>query len=260
MLMVAGWQRDCKDTFYDLFANPCKCIMEGKMKKLPVIIPARAGSKGIIGKNIVTFCERPLISWSIIQALESEHVSGVYVSTDGEDIAAVSEKAGASIIWRPSELASDTSSSEDALRHAIREIENEEEFESLIFLQATSPIRRADDIDKAVEFFLEGGYDSIFSMAVLEDFCMWKRKGDLLFSYSYDYKNRGRRQDREPIYLENGSIYIFKKNMFLEENNRLGGKIGMYEMPFECSYEIDSLKDVKICEFFMKNMIIDQNY
>ncbi len=225
------------------------------MKKLPVIIPARAGSKGIIGKNIVEFCEKPLIAWSIIQALENENVSNVYVSTNGDDIAEVSEQYGAKIIWRPAELASDTSSSEDAILHAIREIEKHEDFDSTVFLQATSPIRRKNDIGDAIKTFYEGEYDSLFSMAILEDYCMWKGQGSNLHSFSYDYKNRGRRQEREPLYLENGSIYIFKKDLFLSEKNRLGGKIGMYEMPFECSYEIDSPNDLMLCEYFMKRVL-----
>ncbi len=146
------------------------------MGKYPVVIPARAGSKGIIGKNIIDFCEKPLIAWSIEQALNSSSVSGVYVSTDGEDIAKISEQYGAKVIWRPGELASDTASSEDALIHAIGEIEKQEQFESMVFLQATSPIRRNNDIDDAIREFEGGNYDSLFSMAMLDDYCMWKKK------------------------------------------------------------------------------------
>ncbi len=238
MLMVAGQRKDYKI-----------------MVKIPVIIPARAGSKGIIGKNIVEFCGKPLISWTIRQALDSDRVSNVYVSTNGEDIAEVSEKNGARIIWRPSELSTDTSSSEDAIMHAIKEIEKNEDFQSVVFLQATSPIRRKNDIDCAIKEFEFGQYDSLFSMAILEDYCIWKRKGERLYSFTYDYLKRGRRQEREPLYLENGSIYVFKKELFFEKKNRLGGKIGMYEMPFECSYEIDSQKDIAICEYFMNCVI-----
>ena len=167
----------------------------------------------------------------------------------------MSEKYGAKIIWRPKELASDTSSSEDAIVHALREIEKQEEFDSMVFLQATSPIRRQNDIGDAINTFQEGGFDSLFSMTVLEDYCLWKKDGDNPYSFSYDYMNRGRRQEREPIFLENGSIYIFKKQLFLSQMNRLGGKIGMYEMPFECSYEIDTPKDLEICEYFMRNIL-----
>lgn len=227
------------------------------MERIPVIIPARAGSKGIIGKNIIPFCGQPLISWSIQQAIESKSVSNVYVSTDGKEIANISEEYGAKIIWRPDKLATDISSSEDAIHHAIKEIEKNECFDSIIFLQATSPIRRKYDIDKAVEVFNDGSFDSLFSMAVLEDYCLWKKNEDSLYSLTYDFKNRGRRQERESLYLENGSIYVFKKEHFCKTNNRLGGKIGMYEMPFECSYEIDSEKDIGLCEYYM-NRVLNQ--
>lgn len=229
------------------------------MERFPVIIPARAGSKGIIGKNIIDFCGKPLIAWSIEQSLQSKHVSNVYVSTDGEDIARISERYGAKVIWRPKELASDTASSEDAILHAMKEIEKAEEYSTVIFLQATSPLRKKDDIDNAVEVFLRNSLDSLFSMALLEDYCVWKRVQGELHSFTYDYNNRGRRQDREPLYLENGSIYVFSKDLFYKVKNRIGGKIGMYEMPFDQSYEIDSERDIRICEFFMKELIINQH-
>lgn len=225
------------------------------MSDCVAIIPARAGSKGIIDKNIVEFCGQPLLVWSIRQALVSDSVDSVYVSTDGEKIAAVAEKAGANVIWRPAELATDISSSEDAIAHAVNEIQKSHDVEAVVFLQATSPIREEDDIDRAYRTFVEGEYDSLFSMTVLEDYCIWKKNNAQYESVTYDYKNRGRRQDREPLYLENGSIYIFKPEIMQKYKNRLGGKIGMYEMPFEHSYEIDSKKDIGICEYFMKRMM-----
>lgn len=227
------------------------------MSFIPVIIPARAGSKGIKDKNIVEFCGRPLIEWSILQARRCDDVSEVYVTTDGEKIAEVAESAGAKIIWRPPELASDIASSEDAICHAIKEIEKENIFDFIIFLQATSPIRRKNDIADALKKFQDNEFDSLFSMTVLDDYCLWRKKGNEVISFSYDYRNRGRRQEREQLYLENGSIYIFSKELFQKNKNRLGGKIGMYEMPMECSYEIDSVKDIFICEQFMNLMILN---
>lgn len=221
----------------------------------PVIIPARAGSKGIPGKNIMDFCGKPLIAWSIEQALNSGRVSNVYVSTDGDDIAGVSEEYGARVIRRPKELATDTSSTEDALIHAMKEIELAEDFSSIVFLQATSPLRESDDIDNAIETFVNGSFDSLFSMSVMDDWCLWRDDGGGLDSFTYDYRNRGRRQERKPLYLENGSIYIYSKEMFYRERNRIGGKVGMYEMPFEHSFEIDSVRDVHLCELFMEEII-----
>lgn len=219
------------------------------------IIPARAGSKGIIDKNIIEFCGQPLITWSVRQALAARCVDEVYVSTDGEKIAAAAETAGARIIWRPLELAGDMASSEDALAHAMGTIRRSRELSAVVFLQATSPIRREMDIDQAYQKFVEEDYDSLFSMAVLEDACIWKERDGGYESLSYDYRNRGRRQEREPLYLENGSIYIFKPEVLEKYKNRLGGRIGTYEMPYSYSYEIDSREDVMICEHFMRKML-----
>ncbi|GFI46410.1 N-acylneuraminate cytidylyltransferase [Lachnospiraceae bacterium] len=218
------------------------------------IIPARAGSKGIKNKNIFDFCGKPLIAWSIEQAIKAQFVDKVYVSTDGEDIADISQKYGAEVIWRPDILATDTACSEDAILHAIEEVERVCKIENIIFLQATSPVRLSSDIDNAIEVFEREKLDSLFSMTKLDDYCLWKNNNGRMESWSYDYKNRGRRQEREPLYLENGSIYIFKPQIIRTLKNRLGGKIGMYEMPLERSYEIDSIQDIEICSYFMRKI------
>lgn len=231
------------------------------MVKIPVIIPARSGSKGIRGKNLLELCGKPLIAWSIERAVNSECVSNVYVSTDGFDIAETAVKYGASVIERPEDISGDTASSESALLHAISEIEKTENFDNMIFLQATSPLREKEDIDNAYEVFVREGYDSLFSMAVMDDYTLWSgHLGTGIRSLSFDYRNRGRRQDREPIYLENGSIYILKKDLIKKYNNRLGGRIGMYEMPFHHSFEIDSESEVGICEFYLNKILEKEKY
>lgn len=223
------------------------------------IIPARGGSKSIPKKNIINFCNKPLIAWSIQQALESKCIHEVYVTTDSTEIADVSRKYGAKIVWRPAELATDTSSSESALLHAIDEIEKIHKVDIVIFLQATSPLREFIDIDKAVEIFFSENADSLFSASVLEDFCVWENNNGELKSITFDYKNRGRRQDRKPYYLENGSIYIFKPEVIKQYNNRLGGKIAFYPMPLWKSYEIDDYETLEICECFMMSKILKRN-
>lgn len=225
-------------------------------KNIISIIPARGGSKSIPKKNIIDFCGEPLIAWSIEQAFGSECIRQVYVSTDDKEIADVSKKYGASIIWRPSKLATDISSSEEALLHAISEIEKQKEIDTIVFLQATSPLRDKDDIDKAIEKFYLEQADSLFSAAVLEDFCIWENTKEGIRSVSFDYLNRGKRQDRKPYYLENGSIYIFRPEILKQFNNRLGSKIAMYYMPVWKSYEIDDYETLEICEYFMKKKIL----
>ena len=223
------------------------------------IIPARGGSKAIPKKNIMDFCGKPLISWSITQAKESKYVKKVYVSTDNDEIAEISKAYGAEIIWRPAELATDTSTSESAIKHAINEIEKDGKIDAVVFLQATSPMRESTDIDGAVEQFYNLSADSLFSVTELDDFCIWGKTDDVYNSITYDYKNRGRRQDRKPYFLENGSIYVFKPQLVLENDNRMGGKIVTFSMKMWKSYEIDSYDDIELCKYFMENKIIKQN-
>jgi N-acylneuraminate cytidylyltransferase len=226
------------------------------MQNVVCIIPARGGSKGIPRKNVIDFCGKPLLAWSIRQGIEALGQGRVYVSTDNEEIAAVSREFGANVIVRPNEISGDTASSESALVHAITEIENQRDFTTVVFLQATSPLRFSSDLSGALEAFERDAADSLFSATKTEDFCLWKRDAGGMHSFSFDYKNRGRRQDREPLYLENGSLYIFKKDVIREFSNRLGGKISTFEMPFWQSYEIDSPGDIDICEYFMRRNIL----
>jgi len=224
-----------------------------------VIIPARGGSKSILKKNIIDFCGKPLIAWSIEQSLRSERVDKVFVTTDCEEIAAVSEKYGAEIIMRPDELATDFSSSEDALKHAVKEIAKQTNLEKVVFLQCTSPVRRDFDIDEAIKEMDTQNADSLFSCSVTDDLTLWEKYPDgSIDSISYDYRNRGRRQDRNELLIENGSIYIFKPELLDTDNNRLGGKIAYYHMPIWTSFEIDHPEDLEITAFYMKKYILQK--
>jgi len=217
------------------------------------IIPARGNSKEIIDKNIINFCGKPLIAWSIEQALASNHINSVYVSSDSDKILNVSIKYGAKEIKRPDILAQDESSSEEALVHAINEIEQSDsnKIDLVVFLQGTSPLRSLGDIDGAINLFIKNNLDSLFSACDLKDLMVWKNVDSELTSINYDYKNRERRQDMQKQYGENGSIYLFKPKIIRESMNRLGGKIGTYVMDAWKIHEIDNKEDIGICEYFM---------
>jgi len=230
-----------------------------KIKKhtnIVAIIPARGGSKGIPRKNIINFCGKPLMAWTIEQAAGSRYVDKVYVTSDNKEILGVAKRYGAEIIRRPKELSADTSSSEEAILHAVSEIEKTSAIDAVVFLQATSPLRDSADIDMAVEKFFAENADSLFSAAILEDFCVWGYRNNVLKSITFDHRNRGRRQERTPYYLENGSMYVFKPGILRKYNNRLGGKIAMCAMDYWKSCEIDKTEDLEICEYFMRNKVL----
>ena len=218
------------------------------------IIPARGGSKAIPNKNIMDFFGKPLIGWSIEQAKQSKYINDIYVSSDSTNILTISRIFGAKTILRPYELAQDNSTSEDTLKDAIFRLSLKYE-DIVIFLQATSPVRLTSDINNAIELFLKEKADSLFSAGVLNEWCVWKKINNKLVSYSFDYENRGFRQNRDKYYLDNGSIYIFKVATLFDYNNRLGGKIVMYEMPLWRSFEIDDEESLELCKMSMVRLL-----
>jgi len=220
--------------------------------KIVAIIPARGGSKGIPKKNIKNLSGKPLICWSIEQALNSKLVCDVYVSTDDEEIKNISKNFGAKVIHRPEELSGDKASTESALLHASEYLKKD--YDYMILLQCTSPVRTSEQIDNAIKQILTEKTDSLLSGYTNDSFLWLNGK-----SINYNYKNRPRRQDKEWEFVENGSIYIFKKNILLNEKNRLGGKISQFMMPKWMSFEIDELFDFELVEFLMNNKYLKQN-
>jgi len=212
------------------------------------IIPARGGSKGVPRKNIRPLAGHPLIAHSIQDALDAKRVDQVYVSTDDEEIADISKQYGAKVIYRPAELANDIASSEAALIHAVSEIEKQEPvIDNIVFLQCTSPIRTGEDIDRALEKLKAQQADSLLSVSPSHRF-LWEEQAGEAYPINYDYRQRPRRQDMSPQYVENGSIYIFKPWVLKEQKNRLGGHVALFVMSEEAALEIDSLTDFRVIE------------
>jgi len=220
------------------------------------VIPARGGSKGVPKKNIIDFCGKPLIAWSILQSKSCKIIDEVYVSSDDDEIIDISCEYGAKAIHRPRELATDFSTSEEALLHAVSVIEEKVDIDLVVFLQATSPLREKKDIEEALTEFRIQEVDSLFSAARLEDFFIWGKTSDGLKSLNYDYKNRVQRQDVGLQYVENGSFYIFKPYILKKYSNRLGGRIGIYEMELWKTWEIDSIEDKELCEWYFNRKIL----
>ncbi|MGG6263559.1 cytidylyltransferase domain-containing protein [Leptolyngbya sp. AN03gr2] len=222
------------------------------------IIPARGGSKGVPRKNVRCLMNVPLIAHSILDAKESKLVDRVYVSTDDPEIAEISSKYGAEIIDRPAEIAGDTASSESALLHALTKIEQSGvQPELIVFLQCTSPLRTGADLDRAIEQLRSEQSDSLLSVTPTHRF-LWEQVDGVAKSINYDYRNRQRRQDMNPQFMENGSIYIFKPWVLKELGNRLGGKISLFVMREEQSWEIDSIADFEYIEFLLTQQLQPQ--
>lgn len=217
------------------------------------IIPARGGSKGIPGKNLRPMAGKPLLAHTVEQALSTPAITRVVVSTDDRRIGAVAREAGAGLIWRPAALSGDHASSESALQHALDHLQQMEGYEPdlVVFLQCTAPLRRPGDIAAAIATLIEQQADSLLSVVPVVVW-LWRIVDGTPQSFNYDYHKRLRRQDRPPEYNENGSIYIFKPWVLRQFDNRLGGKIALYEMDEWSNIDIETLADLQLAEWALQ--------
>lgn len=213
------------------------------------IIPARGGSVGVPRKNVRPLGGRPLIAWSIEQALATPSVTRVVVSTDDPEIARVSKTRGAEVVDRPASLATSTCSSESALLHCLDELRSREGYapELVVFLQATSPLRREHDIEAAIQTLLRSQADSLFSACASHGF-MWRVDSDGPWPLNYDHRARPRRQDAPLDVIENGSIYVFRPDVLRETGSRLGGRVATYMMRPLDSFQVDEPEDLVLME------------
>jgi len=204
------------------------------------VIPARGGSKGIPRKNIVQVAGKPLVAWSIEQALAAEKVDKVIVTTDDDEIDHIARSHGADTFRRQPITATDTAPSEMAIAEVL---EHHTGHDVCVFLQATSPIRQPGDIDACVEQVEHYG-DSLFSYRKVEGYT-WSQSGKLTPCYTV---REPRQYWHAETLEENGSIYVFRTAGFMQHQNRLFGKVLGYEMHPLDSFQIDEPQDVQLLE------------
>ena len=220
--------------------------------KIVSIIPARGGSKSIPRKNIVDFAGKPLMLWTIEQAKASTLTSEIYVTSDSKEILEIADTAGVKTIIRPPELSTDTATSESALLHVLNQIEEAPEY--IVFLQATAPLRKSNDIDNSISHLIDDAADSLLSVTKAYDF-IWEESEGGISSLNFDYLQRKRRQDLKPLYYENGSVYVFKPDIIRKYRNRLGGKISIYYMEPWQMVDINDNADLEWAEWlFIKHL------
>jgi CMP-N-acetylneuraminic acid synthetase len=221
--------------------------------KFTALIPARGGSKGLVGKNVKEICGKPLIAWTIIAAKMSKNIGRVIVSTDCPVIANVAREYGAEIPFiRPEKHALDTSSAADVIRHMASNISGK--IESLVFLQPTSPLRNNEHIDEAIELFKKNECYSLVSVVESDKspyWTYWIEGGKLKPLLSNNYEKNRRRQDVEKAYTLNGAIYIFNLDNFLRDELFLSDSSSYYLMDKRSSVDIDDIIDFKIAEAIM---------
>ena len=223
------------------------------------IIPARGGSKGIPRKNIKELCGKPLIAYIIETALRVRELDRVIVSTEDKEIAEVAKKCGAEVpFMRPEELARDETPTLPVLQHAVKYLEEKENYKPdiIVLLYATSPLLKHERVSEAIKLLKARGFDSVLSVVEDRGHYWIKRGEDYERLYPKVLKNR---QFTEPLLKENGAIYLCKRDLLMKENTMVGGKIGFLKMQKEESIDIDEPLDFEIAEFFMRRREYGKN-
>lgn len=210
-------------------------------------IPARGGSKSIPLKNIKIIAGKPLIYWTLESAQNCELIDKIFVSTDSLLIkSAINEFKfnKVIIINRSKETATDKAPTE----LAMIEFANNYIFDHIILIQATSPLTTPLDLENGIKRYLSGNYDSLLSVVKQKRF-IWELNGKgFAKPKNYNYLKRPMRQEFPGFLVENGAFYITSRKNLLKYNNRINGKIGVYEMDNISYYEIDEPEDLIIIE------------
>ena len=214
--------------------------------KILVIIPARAGSKRIKGKNTKPFNGFPLIEHSIKYA--QSHIDGdIIISTDDKQIGSIAEQYNVPIIWRNDSLAQDQTPTTDVVKDVIERVDKTYDF--VVLLQPTNPLRTKDMFDKALELLLEMESDSLLTVS-LSEYKLGKIKHSAFKPYTYEFGQRS--QDLEPLYYENGLLYVCSYE--LAKNGKLMSEnptAMLIEHPYG-SVDIDTELDWKWAELISK--------
>ena len=226
-------------------------------KRVLALIPARGGSKGIPHKNIRLLKGHPLIAYSIAASKNSAYIDRVVVTTDDEEIARVACQYGAEVPFlRPAELATDYSKSIEALVHAVETLAvSGDVYDSVVWLQPTSPLRRSAEIDAAIEVFYSHGCLGVASVCEVSENPVLTRRIDAsgVLHPLLPVSSTLRRQDMPKFYHVDGAIYINKASDVSIETSLNDNPIG-YVMPDRRSVDIDCIDDFRRAERLLEEL------
>ena len=205
--------------------------------KIVVVIPIRGGSKGLSRKNIYKINGTPLLGYAIDTALP---IADVWVATEDKEMEMYAISKGVQTLRLPEMFVMDDTPMDRALVYFSSKVA----FDTLVIMQATSPMTRGKDLERGIKKILFG-CDSVLSVINTNDILIWDElKGEAL---NYSLTNRGRRQDRISMYsIETGGFYITTRKQLEESRCRLGGRIGFVEVPYWSHFQVDSLEDAEM--------------
>ena len=231
--------------------------------KILAIIPARGGSKGIPFKNIKLLNGKPLIEYTTEVALSSKYINRVILSTESIEFAKIGRKLGVEVPFlRPTELAKDDTPTLHVIKNVVAELEKLDQFipDVIIILQPTSPLRTLDDLNNAIELYLNSQSDSLVSICevphnMTPSSILRLKENNLLDPYlSYD-ENHNLRQLKPKFYARNGAaIYIFSYECLINKNSLFGDSVIGYKMDKINSIDIDDEFDWEIANLFLSKL------
>lgn len=215
------------------------------MQNILAVIPARGGSKGIPRKNVRFLCGKPLIAYTIQNALGCEVITDVVVTTDDEEIVNVSRHYGSEVVERSANLAGDDIPLDPVIYDAVLKMEKLKDitYDYVVTLQPTSPLMTTETLQSALGNMISSGVDSLISV-VNRPHLSWKKDGGTV---APAYEKRLNRQYLPPQYFETGAFLISKRE-YVTEDSRLGRNVSVYEVPERESVDIDAVEDWLICE------------
>lgn len=231
------------------------------MSKLVLaIIPARGGSKGVTNKNIRMIAGKPLIAYTIEASLKANTLTHTIVSTDSDEIASIAKGFGANVpFMRPAELATDMAASLGVVQHAVKEMESRLacQFDAVVMLQPTCPLRTAEDIDHVVNQLFTTGAESVVSVVDVGGHHPLRMKrvvaGDRLINYiEQGGEDMRPRQVLPPTYIRNGALYVAKRDVIMEKQTFVGEDCRAYIMPGDRSVNIDVFEDFLVAEYYLQ--------
>ncbi len=223
-----------------------KCLLNFSMKVLG-LIPARGGSKGVPRKNVRLLGGKPLLALTAETALQSRKLTRVVLSTEDREIAAIGRGLGLEVPFlRPAELALDTTPTLPVIQHVLHGLD--EEFEAVCLLQPTNPLRRLADIENCIDLLENTNADAVVSVLPVPDkfnphWVFRRESSGQMFLVTGETQPITRRQDLPTVFYRDGSIYVTKTKVLLEQNSLYGNDVRGYPMNPAHSINIDTEED-----------------
>ncbi|MBF0353726.1 MAG: acylneuraminate cytidylyltransferase family protein [Alphaproteobacteria bacterium] len=233
----------------------------GKALTIVGVIPARGGSKGLPGKNILPLANKPMIGHVIDAAKNAQSLNLVVVSTEDDEIADVSRNFGVRVIERPLAFASDTAPIDLALRHVVRTLEDEgANVDIVVWLQANAPTTSTETIEEAIQLMVREGCDSVQTVIPyrIPPQWAWRMEGNQLKPLEGCYKYTVRRQDATQAYHLDGAVNVLKRSVLMESEGQPGqayfglDRRAIVQDP-SASVEVDDRADYEYARFFFES-------